>query len=165
MRVVFIGSTRSDEIAAGILRTQFVSGSLHRQRPTHSASIGPARPHDETETAMNAIILNAVRLTATLSLVISICAPSTSAQAAETRLEPIKVRDALNYDCAAPRQFRQYDVSRVFDVANLSQTWELRERLHLVARRACLAGADRVVLIRDDSQTHEHAWDAVAIRE
>lgn len=117
---------------------------------------------------MNATNLKAAKIAASLVLGLCTFGVLSSARAGESRLAPIRVEQAeasLSMDCAAPRQLRQHDVSRVFDIANQSQTYQFRARLHHIAKRACLAGAERVLLIKDESRAAPDSWDYVALRD
>ena len=117
---------------------------------------------------MNATNFRAAKITASLVLGLCIYGALSSAQAGDSRLAPIQVQqveDSLSMDCAAPRHLRQQDVSRVFDIANQSQAYDFRARLHHIAKRACLAGAYRVLLIKDASRESLEAWDYVAVRD
>lgn len=117
---------------------------------------------------MNATNFKAARIAASLMLGLCTYGLLSSAQAGENRLTPIRVEPltaSLSVDCAAPRQLRQQDVSRVFDIANQSQTYDFRARLRHIAKRACLAGVDRVLLIKDESRESREAWDYVAVRD
>lgn len=97
--------------------------------------------------------MNILRLslaTLTLATAANVQAGDDSAQ---TRLNPIAVRDnaRLVVDCHDERRPSMPSVGAVLDTNNGSRIYAERERLLHIAHRECMRGVPRVAFVRDDS--------------
>lgn len=90
----------------------------------------------------------AAKIAASLLAALCLIGFVASAQA-ESRLDAIQVEAALEVACDWPRVPGQQEVGRLFEVNNLSQTYDLRVRLQHIVTRACHSGADRVRIALD----------------
>ena len=98
---------------------------------------------------MNTTHAKAAKITAAMLAGLCLIGFVTSAQSAESRLNPIQVQGtqvqrALEVACESPRVPGQQEIARLFEIENFAQTYDLRNRLQHVVTRACHSGADRV---------------------
>ena len=105
---------------------------------------------------MNTTHAKAAKITAALLASLCLIGFATSAQSAESRLNPIQVQGsqmqgALEVACDSPRVPGQQEIARLFEIENFSQTYDLRNRLQHVVTRACHSGADRVRFVFDQN--------------
>ena len=115
---------------------------------------------------MNITHAKATKLT--VSLLFGLCAYGflASAQAGESRLAPVQVRESLLLvDCATPQVPSQREIGEAFDVANLNRAYELRLFVRRMVTRACRFGADRVMFVRDVTKQDEDALRYVAMND
>ena len=104
---------------------------------------------------MNATHAIAAKITAALLTSLCLIGVATSAQSAESRLNPIQVQGALEVVCDAPRVPGQQEIARLFEVENFSQTYDLRNRLQHIVTRACHSGANRVRFALDKNAAED----------
>jgi hypothetical protein len=98
---------------------------------------------------MHATLAHTPRIAIVLATLLALAGASAgTARAEENRLAMVEVEASFAVDCRAPRVAGQQEIGRLFDVANGGQAYALRQRLQLVALRACHSGAQRVLIAR-----------------
>lgn len=115
---------------------------------------------------MNATNAKAAKLVAALMLGLCTFGFLASAEAGESRLAPIQVRESLLLvDCATPKIPSQREIGETFEVANQGRAFELRLFVRRSVANACRFGADRVRFVRHASKRDDDALRYVAMND
>ena len=115
---------------------------------------------------MNATNAKAAKFVAALMLGLCTYGFLASAQAGESRLAPVQVRESLMLvDCATPKIPSQREIGDAFEVANQGRAYELRLFVRRSVTNACRFGADRVRFVRNATQRHDDALRYVAMND